>query len=404
MTQRFAKTLLAFCWVAFVFSACSKKYSTDDAITPQYSPSVIMGSNSHILYGINPITGAKNWELSLPGTIYASPLTYRGRLYIGISTSTAGNTDTLYKINPQTGKIVMRMYVAGASPFSIKATPIADGKLIYLATTNDSVYALDTGTAVVSWRVGIDGTSIESSPVLLGDQLYVATLGGTIVALDKTTGYPVGTSGPVWSYTAPGTGKSFFSSPAINDSLLFIGCTDSAVYCLNLKKAMPYTPGSLNWIFKTKGTVLSSPLAIAGRCIFGCSDYYVYSVDAITGDSNWHYKTQTEVVSSPVISADKSLIYIGGTDHVLYALEIAEGHVRWTYPTNGSIRSSPLVYKGIVYVGSYDQVLYAIDGTFGNLKWTKTIGVQMDCSPAVEDFTNVQHNSQISGYTNGVTN
>jgi outer membrane protein assembly factor BamB len=115
----------------------------------------------------------------------------------------------------------------------------------------------------------------------------------------------------------------------------------------------------------------------------------------------WHHRTQTDVVSSPSVSSDKKLVYIGGTDHILYALNIIDGSVNWYYPTSGSIRSSPLVYKGVVYVGSYDHSFYAIDGATGNLKWVKTIEGDMETSPAVEDYSNVQYNSQISGYLNG---
>jgi outer membrane protein assembly factor BamB len=408
MAKRITKILFAICIVSLLIPSCAKKYSTDDTLAPQYSPSVIMGSDNHILYGLHPVTGNKNWELSLPAATYASPLVYRGRLYIGITNigSVLGiGTDTLYKINPQTGKIVMRMHVQAAPPFSILATPIADGKLIYIATSNDSVYAIDTGTAAVAWRMGTDGTTIISSPVIFGNQIYVATTGGHIYAFDKATGINIATGTDYWDNTgSPTLGMSFQSSPAINDSLLFIGSIDSAVYCYDLKKASPHTPGTLLWKFKTKGPVYSSPAALAGQCLVGCSDYNIYSIDEVTALERWHHTTKTDVVSSPVVSADKKLVYIGGTDHILYALNIIDGSVNWFYPTNGSIRSSPLVYNNVVYVGSYDHSFYAIDAASGNLKWVKTIEGDMECSPAVEDYSNLQHNSQISGYVNGVTN
>ncbi len=404
MVSRITKLLLLVCCISFMISSCSKKYSSDDSLTPQYSPSVIIGSNTGILYAYNPSTGVKNWELSLGNSIWASPLTYRGRLYVGVVnlTSTSGGVcDTLYKIDPKTGKIVKRMTVDGASPytFGFRATPIADGKLIYLATTGDSLFAIDTGTGAVAWRKGTDVSGMISSPVIVGDQLYVATTGGNVYAFDKATG------ALIWNNpTVPG--RRFESSPAVNDSLLFIGSTtDSNMYCINLRKAPGYTPGVTNWTHKTGGAIKSSPAALAGRVIFGANDNYVYSVDETTNIENWRFRTLTkEVVSSPVISADKKLVYIGGTDHILYALNVADGTVGWTYPTNGSITSSPLAYKGTVFIGSYDKVLYAIDEQSHSLKWITTVGGDIDCSPAVEDYSNVQHNSQISGYVNGVTN
>ncbi len=404
MISRISKLLVVVACVTFMFTACSKKYSSDDSLTPQYSPSVFIGSNTGILYAYNPSTGVKNWELSLGNSIWASPLTYRGRLYVGVVNLTSpsgGVCDTLYKIDPKTGKIVKRMTVYGASPytFGFRATPIADGKLIYLATTGDSLFAIDTGTGAVAWRAGTDVSSMISSPVIFGDQIYVATTGGTVYAFDKNTG------ALAWNNPAI-PGRKFESSPAINDSLLFVGSTDdSALYCINLRKAPGYTPGATKWVHKTHGAVKSSPAAIAGRVIFGANDNNVYSVDETTNLENWapfHTLTK-DVVSSPVISADKKLIYIGGTDHILYAINVADGKVNWTYPTNGAITSSPLAYKSTIFIGSYDKVLYAIDEQSHSLKWITTVGGDIDCSPAVEDYSNVQHNSQISGYVNGAT-
>ncbi|MBC7554894.1 MAG: PQQ-like beta-propeller repeat protein [Taibaiella sp.] len=386
------KFLQVLCLLSVVFASCSKKYSSDDSLAPQYSPSVIMGSNNRILYAYAPSTGKKNWETSFPSSIFACPMVYYNRVYVAVANtlSFGGMYDTLYKLNSSTGKLVKKMTILGAAPFSLKATPIAEGKLIYLATSVDSVYAIDTGTGAVTWRAGTDGP-IESSPAIYDSFIYVATTAGSVYCIDKLTG------ARHWVYSA-GAGKSFTSSPSLSVPNLYVGCSDSAVYCIKLKSTT--STGVLNWIYKTNGPVTSSPAVTGGKCIFGCKDYYVYSVDVISGGLNQKFRTATDVTSSPVVSAAKDVVYIGGYDHILYALNVLDLTVRWKYPTSGLIKSSPLLYKGMVYIGSYDHAFYAIDALTGTLKWTTTIEGDMECSPAIEDYSHMQYNSQVSGFTN----
>ncbi len=397
MSQRWTKVILSLLSASLVFSACTKKYSNDDVLPSQYSPSVITGSDNHIVYAYNPSTGAKNWEVNFANSIFASPLVYGGRVYVGTVNYLAplGACDTLFKLNSRTGAIVKKMWVSGASPFSIKATPIADGKYIFLACTNDSLYAIDTGTGAVSWRFGADGPLV-SSPTIANNNVYFASTAGTVYCVDKVNG-PASGNVPLWYYTVPL--NSFTSSPAISDSFLYIGgANDSNMYCFYLQVPGLPTTGLLKWTYKTKGAILSSPAVVAGKCVFGCSDFNVYCLDTVAGGLNWKHQTNTSVTSSPVIYNSK--VYIGGLDNNLYCLNVIDGSTMWFYHTNGSIAASPLIYKGTVYVGSYDKTFWAFDAEMGTVKWTAVVNGQMQCSAAIEDFTGQQHNSQISGYTN----
>ena len=390
MLQRYTKFILTCCAASLIFASCKKGgQSSDEPSVPTYSQSVIIGSDNGVLYAYNPGTHLKNWETSLPASIYASPLVYRGRVYVGTVTLPPlfGACDTLYKLNANTGAIVKKMTIIGASVFSIRATPIADGKLIYLATTNDSLYALDTGTAAVTWRFGADGP-LESSPTIFNGQVYFASTKGTIYCVDKATG------ALTWSYSV-GPNKSFTSSPSICSPFLYIGCSDSAVYSMYLTS--PTTTGINKWIFKTGGAINSSPAAAFGKCIFGSNDFRVYCVDTSTGLRVWADSTHSNVNSSPIISGQ--VVYIGSNDYNLYALNIINGGVKWKFSTNGLIKSSPMVYKGVIYIGSFDKYFYAVDST-GTFKWNVNVNGQMQCSAVYDDLSGGSANSQVSGYVN----
>ncbi|NDC41238.1 MAG: hypothetical protein EBZ77_06780 [Chitinophagia bacterium] len=377
-----------------LFSNCSKgTYSKDDTLTPQYAPSIIVGTDNHILYGLDPANGAQNWQVNFANSIFACPIVYGGYTYVGTVNylSSFGLCDTLFKVNSQTGKIVKKISIPGSSLFSIRATPIAEGKYIYLATTNDSLYAIDTGTLAVKWRFGADG-SLEASPAIYDNAIYIASTVGTVYSVKKDDGTLL------WSYSA-GPASSFTSSPAISFPYLYIGSQDSNMYCFYL--VSPSAPTATpKWLYKTRGPIYSSPAVSAGKCIFGGYDTRIYCVDTQTAAANWvSTVSRSNIFSSPVVSPDNSLVYIGSNDNNLYALNINNGTVKWQYNTVGFISSSPLYYNGRVYVGSASKYFWAFDAQTGTVVWQKNVNSQMQCSPTVDDFTGKQHNSQVSGYT-----
>ncbi len=384
------KALLLAGITTFILASCGKKSSSDDPLTPSYSPSVVIGSDNNILYAYTPSSGEKNWEVSLPASIFASPLVYRGSVYVGVVNylTSIGSYDTLYKINSRTGAITKKLTITPHQTFAIKATPIASDALIYLATTNDTLYAIDTGTAAVSWKFGATAPLV-SSPTVYLDKIYFASTDGKVYCLNKLTG------AFEWSYTST-SGNSFESSPSISSPYLYIGGTDSSVYSLYLNPGS--SAGQLKWKYKTRGKIISSPASGYGKCIVGSNDFKVHCIDTTTGEKIWTDSTLSNVNSSPIIR--NQTVYIASNDYNLYAINVLNGTTKWKFPTNGMVTSSPLLYNGTIYIGSHDKYFYAVDSATGNLKWSRNINGQIQCSPAIEDFSNNQNNSQVSGYTN----
>jgi len=392
MLQHRTKLLLALFALIIFSTACKHNMSPDTPLDPVYTPSIIIGSDNRILYAFDPATGNKNWELAFPGPMTASPLLYNGMLYIGLQSGLVGGADapddTLYKVNAKTGKIVKKMVILPHEFYSYSATPVADGNLIYLATTNDTLYAIDTGTGVQKWAYGTGGP-ITSSPTVHNGNVYFGGTDGYIYCLDKTLGTLT------WKYHA-GTGVKFNSSVAIGDPYLFIGASDSSVYSMFLTS--PTTTGVNKWVYKTGGAVNSSPTAYGGVCTFGCDDFHIYCVDTATGIARWIDSAGDRIISSPI--ADNQVFYVGSYDTKFYAIDIISGGIKWTFATSGLIKSCPVVYGGNVYIGSYDKYLYALDTATGNIRWKTNINGLIECSPVVNDLEKVTgYNSGISGNT-----
>lgn len=391
MSQRILTTALSLMLGATIFTSCTKnEFSSDDAINPSVVPSIVIGSDNNVVYGIHPVTGLKNWERSLPNSIYASPLVHEGSVYIGTVnySSASAPCDTLYKLNGNTGAIIKKIGFGGGAAMGIKSTPIAIGKYIYVATTNNNVYAIDTTNYSNAWTFAADAP-IESSITLLDDNLVFASTGGTVYNINKNNGTLI------WSVNL-GAGLSITSSPCISNPFVYVGASDSSMYCLYLN--CPSSTGLVKWSYKTKGKITSSPACKFGKCVFGSTDFNIYCLDTATSGLIWKFPTNSNVNSSPVIQ--DQTVYVASNDYNLYSLNIINGSMKWKYATNGLVKSSPLCYKGVVYVGSYDKYLYAVDSAYGSLKWSANINGQIQCSPTANDFTSTHYSSQISGYTN----
>jgi eukaryotic-like serine/threonine-protein kinase len=416
MSKRWRNLLLTLSAGSVIFAGCKPgSMSHDNPIPESYHPSVVLSSDNQVVYAIDPATGKKNWEYSLPQITTSpavefapSPLIYHDMVYMA-----SVNSDTIYKLNAKTGILIAKLVTNPYYNFTMQSTPIADGALLYLATTNGTVYAIDTGTGLVKWQFSCptDLTPYIASPVIYKNNIFVASTGGHVYCIDKVNGPDATTGYPIWDY--PGWGlidtAIFVSSPTISYPYLYVGSTlDSNMYCMYVDPwpdpVTPVTPtsGIQHWRFKTLGSIKSSPTSYAGMCIFGCNDFYVYAVDSQTGLMDWKFRTSSQVNSSPII--DNQVVYIGSYDYNLYALNIINGGMKWKFATKGLIKSSPLPYKGNIYVGSYDGYIYEVDSATGVQKWNFKINGNIQCSPAIDDYSGTQINSGISGYNTRGTN
>ncbi len=418
MPQRWRNILLSLLVAPMLFTACKKQYSSDNPLTPVYTPSIIINSDNQVLYGLNPANGSRNWQFGLPlsiGTPFpaiqfqTSPVLYHNMVYILGNQTNFFLGDTLYKINGATGALVSKfVFTQPGVSFNVQATPVAYGGLIYIATTNDTLYAVDTAKGITQWKYspGAGTGSMISSPVVHNDTLYGATTGGTVFALaatqtPSTTGAEVSAA---WTYQ--NTNASFYSSPSISSPYLYIGSyMDSNMYCIPTQAPIGSTTNTPRWTYKTHGGIYSSPAAEFGVCVFGSTDFNVYCLDTFLTGTNtspgarWITPTHSAVQSSPVLV--DNVVYIGSNDYNLYAINIIDGSIKWKFASTALIKSSPLVYGSTVYIGSYDKYLYAVDTALGTLKWSYNTNGQIECSPVINDLSGTnEYNSQISGFTN----
>lgn len=176
----------------------------------------------------------------------------------------------------------------------------------------------------------------------------------------------------VWDFLTAGR---VYSSPAIDDSSIYIGSNDSCLYALDKKN------GKLKWKFRTGGEIKSKPLLLNNSVIFNSTDGFVYSVKKNNAQEQWAFKTNGEkmldiwdyYLSSPVYSGNNVLF--GSGDGNIYAIEPNSGSLIWKHRTDGIVHATPLIYNGKVFVGSFDGYFYALNAENGDLIWKfRTVG------------------------------
>ena len=110
--------------------------------------------------------------------------------------------------------------------------------------------------------------------------------------------------------------------------------------------------GALLWSYATGNYVLSSP-AVANSVVYiGSTDSNVYALNAGTGAKVWSYHADGRW-SSPAVA--NGVVFVGGENSHMYALNAHTGAKLGAYPAHGMVDSSPAVVNGVVYFGCSGQ-------------------------------------------------
>jgi eukaryotic-like serine/threonine-protein kinase len=139
--------------------------------------------------------------------------------------------------------------------------------------------------------------------------------------------------------------------------------------------------GTLKWVFKTDGAVITSPAVSDGTVYIGSEDSKLYALNAETGDKIWDYLATSWIESSAAVS--KGTVYFGSNDGFLYAVKAADGKFLWDFKTIYPIRSAPAVAGNTVFFGADDYNLYAINANTGRRIWSADTKAPVTSSPVV---------------------
>ena len=228
------------------------------------------------------------------------------------------------------------------------------------------------------------GGPIQAGPVIANGMVYVASTDHTLYALDAKQW------GIKWSFKSGGIIRY---APAVWNNRVYFSARDNHVYALNAET------GEWLWEFRSETWMDSPPILSKGRLYIGAYTKKIYVIDATTGELESQsmgraYIDGVEYVCSqgqlrpvsPQHNVDmwrkripltysypaiaNGVVYIGARDNRIHALDFESQQEIWSYPTKGFIDAAPAISDGVLYVTSDDGYVYAFTNYEGEVPQT----------------------------------
>lgn len=279
------------------------------------------------VFALDPLTGATNWEVRLPGGVWSRSL---------VANETAvvlGSPGQMLALNPANGALLWQLPLVG----DLLWPPLLTADWVYAGTAfvgpgvppnpdgQAWVYAvaLDSGTVVWSAETAV---YTLTTPASNGSQLFV---GGSFLQAESAVdeggflrlhAFDLATGARQWQVERQ---DGFIKSLAADESTLFLLAYTDMVYGLDGQS------GTVRWEYPTENWSPGFSWQ-AGVLYFGSDNAFVHAVDGGGGTAVW--RTQLEgIFNAPraELTLDKTTAYFQGNDNQLYALDLTSGALLW---------------------------------------------------------------------------
>ncbi|MFT6052657.1 MAG: outer membrane protein assembly factor BamB [Halioglobus sp.] len=226
------------------------------------------------------------------------------------------------------------------------------------------------------WSVGVgDGQAqgfFKIKPVIDGDLIYVASADGELVALNRHTGKKV------WDVQLD---TPLSGGVGLYEDTLLLGSSDGSVLKLSA------SDGSLVWSTRLSGEILAPPQANGKMVIAQTYDGKLQGLNFDTGEKMWVFDSNVPVLtvrgtSTPILS--NNAVYAGFANGRVAAFDANTGGVSWEVRVAISQGRSEIerivdvdgtmVLAGKeLYAASYQGSLVAIDVASGRKLWQRDV-------------------------------
>jgi outer membrane protein assembly factor BamB len=285
---------------------------------------LFVGSYNHVFYGI-PSGGAQSsWSFSEAKDRYIAKALVLGDLVY------AGAADgNLYAIGLD-GSLRWKF----ATGHAIWGAPATDGKVLYVASMDHHIYALDPQSGDQIWQTDDLGGQLVAQPALSSTGiLYVGAFGSKtrtdnpersskLVAVDASNGqilWSKPTNGWVWA------------TPLLNQNVLYFGDTEGFIYGFSAED------GSQLWSRQldtgVKKAIIGAPVILGDRLYFGSKAGLLYIVNPASGEPAVASPVQIggEILADLVVAMDKILIAPTGLENTLLIAVNQDGLTQWSF-------------------------------------------------------------------------
>ncbi len=246
-------------------------------------------------------------------------------------------------------------------------TPLNTGDLLYAASADGEVYAVESANGKVAWYKELDARIFAG---VGGDreQLYLVTRDASLMALSREDGEVL------WETPLP---NEVLATPQSNGAIVVVQTTDGKVLSFNTKT------GEKAWQYDSVVPVLSMraaapPLVGSELVLAGFANGKLLGLASDSGQPVWQYevgqpKGRTElerlvdVTSQPLILENAALVV--GYQGKLALVNLRNGDEIWS--REASSLHSPMVGAGNIYVSSANGDIKAFRGSDRRELWTQ---------------------------------
>ncbi|HMF12242.1 MAG TPA: PQQ-binding-like beta-propeller repeat protein, partial [Gemmataceae bacterium] len=260
---------------------------------------VYVGNLDGVLHCVDAAKGTKVWTFETPSQAeISSGVSFAdGKLFFGCA------DETLYCLSDK----AERLWTFRVQGGPVMATPAIAQNRTFVAGCDSTLHVLDTAQGKELASVDLGG-QIGATAAIVGDQLYVGTMGSTVLGVDWKQ------AKVAWSYEPEKGRQPFYSSPAVTEKLVVLGCRDKHV------RALDRANGKEVWDFVAAGQVDCSPVIVGSRVIVGAKDRNgtLYVLDLAKGTQLAKIELDGAILGSPAV-ADGKLV-IGTEKGTVYCL------------------------------------------------------------------------------------
>lgn len=277
------------------------RYKTANAI---YSTSaiednfVVFGSADSSVYCLNTDNGNLIWKIKTNAAVLGSPIIENDLVYIGVSDKTFRALDI------ETGELIWQFN--GLNGF-VETKPVLYDDKILFGAWDEIFYCLDaiTGDLIWKWRGDKNGTFYSPAacwPVASNEIVFIATPDRKLTAIDISTGKTLWRTGKYKVRETIGISE--------DEESLFIRTMNDSIICIPVLKTLQKP----KWITDCNfGYDISSSQIVekCGTVFYATKNGMIYSLDSETGSINWQHKitngfvnTITAICNTKIITTD----------------------------------------------------------------------------------------------------
>jgi outer membrane protein assembly factor BamB len=326
--------------------------------------------------------------------------------YGAVGTNPTNDHSYVYALSAQDGTQIWQTdlgadYIITASPMVIQGTPIpvqgynlgvlgtptfANG-VIYVASADWKVYALNGANGAVTWTYDTHAVDYDMSSNTASFIPKLAVENGVVygAAYNKLFAINAQNGHQIWSASA--RGQYTFGSPTVAGGRIYLSMDPPSTHtAANSEKSyiVAYSSNHGTKLWQSNGYYwagfLDNAPVVANGLVYVANVYTgIYALDSQTGQAKWQHVlgtdafTNSEGCSWPVVA--NGVVYSNCDPYkspVLYAYNATNGSVIWS---RASIANPDDSSNGVIYCTAFPGLIYFVRASDGATTLHKTYGV-----------------------------